>query len=144
MKYLVAETTGRAGLDHRLAVLKALIKEAVILNRKLVIKLTLLPKKHNYGRHSMINFNDYIDLEKTSIFKIDEGEIQRCSFNYIDAKNFNLNNYQAHQILEINEDQMPTNNDYEVIIRKVHNRDFTWQPRFAPFLVQFEPVKYFV
>ena len=141
MKYLVVKIEPR-GLDHTLALLKAAIKEAVILDRTLVITQAYLPGRHNFyfGEKLPINFDDYINLDKTSIYKMDKNGRQECPFHYIKAENFNLKSYADNQIVELQEEELlPTHNTCEVIIRKIESRAFTWRPRFTSYVVRFEP-----
>ena len=139
MKYLVFETK-KLGLDHLLALLKAAIKEAVILDRTLVLSQGGMGTRHNFGQLMPIDFDNYINLDKTSVYKVDKNSMQKCPFNYTKAKDFNLKSYADNQIVKLQEEELlPIHNNYEVIIRRIHSRLFTWQPRFDPYIVRFEP-----
>ena len=139
MKYLVVKIEP-CGLDHILALLKAAIKEAVILDRTLVITDAYMDDWHNFKKDLSIDFDNYINLDKTNVYKIDKNGMQKCPFNYIKADDFNLKSYADNQIIELEEEELlPTHNNYEVIIRNIESRAFTWQPRFAPYIVRFEP-----
>ena len=129
-KYLILQTNGciQHGLDHTLAMLKSAIKEAVSLDRTLVINKFSIASRHNLGYQlKNLEFKRYIDLDKTQIYRVGEnGNVQQITnlFHYIDAENFDLNKYSEKDILFIdrNRDIKPItkeeNNRYHVIIRK--------------------------
>ena len=139
MKYLVVKIKP-CDLDHMLALLKAVIKEAVILDRTLVITQGRMGKQYNFGKDLSVDFDNYINLDKTSVYEIDRNNMQKCPFNYVKADDFNLKSYAANQIVELEEEEpLSTHNNFEVIIRKIETRFFAWQPRFSPYMVRFEP-----
>ena len=123
-KYLIFDTVNcwPAGLDHKLSTLKCAIKEAVYLNRILVLrKFAIWPyQNYIYGHDSKIkitsartasnarisqdiryglkylDFSNYINLKKTKIYQLEqEGGVQqlKTAFRYIDEKDFDINAY---------------------------------------------------
>ena len=178
-KYLIFDTVNcwPAGLDHKLSTLKYAIKEAIYLDRILVLrKFTIWPyqnfvykpdSKIKTGSTLIIsdiyisqdirdglqyrNFEDYINLEKTKIYKRgSNGDIQETekTFRYINEEDFDLSAYTNepelvlktgklaaesiddkpkpvnNQILIMANSQPLTteqNNQYKVVVRRTNN-----------------------
>ena len=130
-----------AGMDHTLSVFKGAIKEAIYLGRTLVINKFSIDSKHNLGYPAEhLEYKRYINLDKTQIYKIkQDGSLQQINdlFHYIDAENFNLNEYSEKDILllPIIKEEMPRrylksvtekeNNRYKVIIRSTTHCRYT-------------------
>ena len=136
-KYLILQTDGcqATGLDHILAILKSAIKEAISLDRTLVINKFSMDSQHNLGYKSEnLEFKRYINLDKTQIYRVGEnGNIQQINslFHYIDTENFDLNKYSEKDILFIDRNIRPIteeeNNRYHVIVRKTTDYDYAYQ-----------------
>ena len=147
LKYLVLQTDGcpKHGLDHSLAVLKGAIKEAIYLGRTLVINKFSMASIHNLGHPAEnLEYKKYINLDKTQVYEAEQnGSLQQISsrFHYINAENFNLNEYSEKNILLMDNDirsiTEEENNQYEVIIRKTS--DFNYVTQFHNILVSFYP-----
>ena len=133
-KYLIFDTVNcwPAGLDHKFATLKNAIKEAVLLDRILVLrKFAIWPfqnlaHKQNFkikgnpmfiGEVYMsenirdgfkyISFEDYINLEKTKIYELaSNGDIEKVEkpLCYIKEEDFDLSTYtdEAELVLKTN------------------------------------------
>ena len=133
-KYLIFDTVNcwPAGLDHKLNTLKCVIEEAIHLDRILVLrKFAICPYQNFiYKTNSKIktvntsmmisdiyisqdirdglqyrNFEDYINLEKTKIYKPENnGDIQEIekTFRYINEENFDLSAYTDEPELVLN------------------------------------------
>ena len=124
-KYLILRIPrSAAGLDHILFVVKGAVKEAIHLNRILVIEKCTMPAKHNLG-HTLENLDieRYINLDKTRIYKIENnGSIRQIDnpLRFVRAKDFDNNEYPEELVLKlsgytpVNETQ---NNQYKIIIR---------------------------
>ena len=146
-KYLVLQTDGcpKHGLDHSLAVFKGAIKEAIYLGRTLVINKFSMASIHNLGHPAEnLEYEKYINLDKTQVYEAEQNSsLQQISsrFHNINAENFNLNEYSERDILLIDNDirsiTEEENNQYEVIIRKTNNFNYTKQ--FNNILVSFYP-----
>ena len=124
-KYLILRMPeGTAGLDHVLAVVKGAIKEAIHLQRVLVIDKYTMVALHNLG-HTLRNLDieRYINLNKTKIYKIENnGSIEQLNnpLRFVRAKDFDDNKYPEELVLRlsnitpVSETQ---NNQYQVIVR---------------------------
>ena len=138
-KYLVLRSSGSPGLDHSLAVLKNAIKEAIYLNRTLVINKFSMSAKHNLEHHAEnLEYKRYINLDKTQAYKTEQ---DGSLFHYIDAENFDLNKYSEKDILLLDRNirliTEEENNRYEVIIRRT--TDASYCKRYYDILVSFYP-----
>ena len=110
-KYLIFDTTNclPAGLDHKLSTLKCAIKEAVRLNRVLVLRkfaiwhyqnlvYSQIPTADikNKPEYKDIKFERYINLAKTGIYELgnngDMREIEK-PLRYINEEDFDLSTY---------------------------------------------------
>ena len=146
-KYLVLRTDSwrKPGLDHSLSVFKSAIAEATYLGRTLVINRFYMHSQHNLGHPAEnLEYKRYINLDKTRIYKTEpNGSLQQINdfFHYIDAENFDLNEYPEKDILLIDEDIRPIteaeNNQYEVIVRKT--ADFAYYKNHPDILVSLYP-----
>ena len=124
-KYLILRIPrSTAGLDHMLAVVKGAIKEAIHLNRILVIEKCTMTAIHNRG-HTLENLDieRYINLDKTRIYKIENnGSIKEIDnpLRFVRARDFDNNEYPEELVLKL-QNLSPVsktqNNQYKVIIR---------------------------
>ncbi len=110
-KYLIFDTTNcfPAGLDHKLSTLKCAIKEAVRLDRVLVLRKFAIWHYQNLVHNQIptadiknkpeykdIKFERYINIEKTEIYELkDNGDIQRIEkpLRYMSEEDFDLSAY---------------------------------------------------
>ena len=135
-KYLILDTVNcwPAGLDHKLDILKNSIKEAILLDRILVLrKFAIWPyqnlaHKQNskdkekpifigevYMSEDMrdgfkyVNFEDYINLAKTNIYQLaSNGDIKKVEkpLRYIKEEDFDLKAYTDEPELILKTDQL--------------------------------------
>ena len=147
-KYLIwrAPDNRSQGLDYILAVMKRVIKEAIHLNRVLVIDKYAMPAFHNLG-HELKNLDieRYINLDKTQIYKIENnGSIEQIhnAFRYVRAENFDHNKCPKELVLElsgctpVSEAQ---NNKYKVIVRATVDYSYNRQVYSDMLIVAFYP-----
>ena len=143
-KYLILRI-GRtyAGLDHILAIFKSAIKEAISLGRTFVIDKYSMHSKHNLGfALENLDIERYLNLDETRIYRIKtNGSIEQINsaFQYIYAKDFDLDKYSEEQILE-SRDQSITEeqtNQYKVIVRDTIHYSYT--DHYPDILVAFHP-----
>ena len=125
MKYLFFSLEQPArDIDHALDRLRDAVREAIHLNRTLVIGTFSIATSDNLDRHrEKMKYDRFIDLSKTQICKIESGNFTQIeeSFNYINEEDFDLKTYSNNEVLII-EDGMPVtveqNNQYKLVIRK--------------------------
>ena len=143
-KYLILRI-GRthAGLDHILAIFKSAIKEAISLGRTFVIDKYSMSDHHNLGSvFENLDIERYLNLDETRIYRIKtNGSIEQINsaFQYIYAKDFDLDKYSEEQILE-SRDQSITEeqtNQYKVIVRDTISYSYT--EHYPDILVAFHP-----
>ena len=110
-KYLIFDTTNcfPAGLDHKLSTLKHAIKEAVRLDRVLVLRKFAIWHYQNLvhsqfptidiknkPEYKGIKFESYINIAKTKIYELkDNGDIRKIKkpLRYISEEDFDLSAY---------------------------------------------------
>ncbi len=109
-KYLIFDTTNclPAGLDHKLSTLKHAIKEAVKLDRVLVLRKFAISHHHNLvhiqfpaaiknkPEYKNIKFERYINIAKTKIYELENnGSIRRTEkpLRYMSERDFDLSTY---------------------------------------------------
>ena len=144
-KYLVYQANRRPGLDHSLSVFKDAIKEAIHLDRTLVINKFSMDPIHNLGHPSEnLEYKRYINLNKTQVYKAEQdGSLRQINslFHFIEAENFNLNEYSEKDILLIDRSIRPVteeeNNQYDVIVRRTTT--FYYNRMLPSILVSFYP-----
>ena len=146
-KYLIFRVPGDSslGLDHLLAELKGTIREAVHLDRTLIIDKYRMGAIHNLGHYlKNLDIRRYINLDKTQIYKVEEGKNIRQisnSLRYITAEDFNINNYPEEQVLLTKGDIEPIteeqNNQYKVIIRETDH--YRYPEFYSDIIVSFYP-----
>ena len=125
MKYLLFSLEQPArDIDHALDRLRDAVREAIHLNRTLVIGTFSLAASGNLGQYrKKMKYDRFINLSKTQICKIESGNITQIeeSFNYINEEDFDLKTYPNNEVLII-ENGMPVtveqNNQYKLIIRR--------------------------
>ena len=126
MKYLLLDIKKPLrNIEHALNILRTAIREAVYLNRTLVVGTFTISADGNLGYIlKNTSFKHYVNLDKTQICRIIDGDITQLgeSFDYINAKNFDLGAYRENEMLSVmNDETVPTelNHQYKVIIRKI-------------------------
>ena len=144
-KYLILRISedGKAGLDHILTIFKSVIKEAIHYGRTIVIEDYVMGKVHNLGFEiKKLHIGRYINLDETRIYRIKaNGSIEQINsaFRYIHAKDFDLGEYPAEQILKLQYQPITEgqNDQYKVIVRDTIKYSYT---EFYPdILVAFRP-----
>ena len=133
MKYLLLNIKHPVNnIDHALNILRAAIRESVYLDRTLVIGTFTISADGNLG-HALENtsYNRYVDLDKTQICKIEDGNITQTvpPFHYINAEDFDLKAYPDDAVLWMESDKAVTeklNNQYKVIIRKIATNKYNY------------------
>ena len=135
-KYLIFDTANcwPAGLDHKLGTLKSAIKEAILLDRILVLRefaiwpyQNLVHKQNSKVKRSpvsigdvyisedmrdgfkYVNFEDYINLAKTEIYELASNrDIKKVEkpLRYIKEEDFDLNTYTDEPELILKTDQL--------------------------------------
>ena len=125
MKYLLFSLEQSArDIDHALDRLRDAVREAIHLNRTLVVGTFSLAASGNLDRHQeKIKYDSFIDLNKTQICKIESGNITQIeeSFNYVNEEYFDLKTYPNNELLIIENGKPITveqNNQYKLVIRK--------------------------
>ena len=195
-KYLILDTANcwPAGLDHKLSTLKSAIQEAVLLDRILVLrKFAIWPFQnlvHNQNfkikgnpmfmsevcisedirdGFKYINFEDYINLAKTEIYKLASNQdIERVEkpLHYIKEADFDLNTYIDEPELILKTDQIAgefpknnpepindqvlimendwpitskQNNQYKVVVRRTNTYKYIHKYNWNTFFPVFHP-----
>ena len=131
MKYLLLNIKHPINnIDHALNILRDAIREAVYLDRTLVIGTLTISADGNLG-HALENtaYNRYVDLDKTQICDIVDGNITQIAppFHYINAEDFDLKAYPDDAVLWMENDKAVTeklNDQYKVIIRKIATDEY--------------------
>ena len=125
MKYLLLEPQQTfRNIDDALNLLRGAVREAIHLNRTLVIGTFAMAASDDLNcPREETKYDRFIDLDKTQICKIENGDIIQIegSFNYVDAEKFNLKTYKDDEILLTENNKLVTkeqNNRYALIIRK--------------------------
>ena len=131
MKYLLLNIKHPINnIDHALNILRDAIREAVYLDRTLVIGTLTIDAAGNLG-HTLENtsYNRYVDLDKTQICNIVDGNITQTAppFHYINAEDFDLKAYPDDAVLWMESNKAVTeklNDQYKVIIRKIATDEY--------------------
>ena len=131
MKYLLLNIKHPINnIDHALNILRDAIREAVYLDRTLVIGTLTIDAGGNLG-HAFENtgYNRYVDLDKTQICDIVDGNITQIAppFHYINAEDFDLKAYPDDAVLWMESNKAVTkklNDQYKVIIRKIATDEY--------------------
>ena len=125
MKYLLFSLQQPArDIDHALDRLRDAVREAIHLNRTLVIGTFSLAASGNLDQHrEKIKYDRFININKTQICKIESGNITQIeeSFNYVNEEDFDLKTYPNDEVLIIENGKpvgIEQNNQYKLIIRK--------------------------
>ena len=142
MKYLLLNIKHPVNnIDHALNILRAAIRESVYLDRTLVIRTFTISADGNLG-HALENtsYNRYVDLDKTQICKIEDGNITQTvpPFHYINAEDFDLKAYPDDAVLWMESNKAVTeklNHQYKVIIRKTATDGYNYN--YSDILVRF-------
>ena len=127
MKYLFLSTTGWSArnIDQALNVLRGAIREAIHLNRTLVLGTFNIDATGNFGQAlENLNYEQFIDLNKTQICRITRSDITELkeSFSYVNEKDFDLKIYSDSEVLFAEGGQAITveqNQLYKVVVRKI-------------------------
>ena len=128
MKYILLSTEyPTQNINHALSILSSAVKEAVNLDRTLIVGTFGIDADGNLGYAlENLSYEQFIDLNKTQICKINNSDMIDLteSFCHINARDFDLNTYPGDEILSIDGNQAITaeqNQSYKVIIRKADN-----------------------
>ena len=131
-KYLILRIRSTiVGLDHVLAMFKSAIKEAIHLERTLVIDKYTMGTRHNLGYEiKNLDIERYINITQTQIYRIKANRSIKqinSTFRYVYAENFDLSKYSAEQVLQLEHQPITEeqDNQYKVIIRKTDNYIYT-------------------
>ncbi len=125
MRYLLLDIKKPLrNIEHALGILSNAVREAVYLNRTLVVGTFTIGAGGNFGNKlKNTGFDRYVDLDKTQICKIIDGDITQLNepFHYINAEDFDLKAYSDNEVLSVKNKLISTdlNHQYEVIARKI-------------------------
>ena len=102
MKYLLLDIKKPArNIEHALNILRAAIREAMYLNRTLIVGTFTISADGNLG-YTLKNtsFKHYVNLDKIQICRLKDGDITQLDklFHYINAENFNLGAYRENSL----------------------------------------------
>ena len=142
MRYLLLDIKKPVrNIEHALNILRDAIREAVCLNRTLVVGTFTISADGNLGyKLKNTSFEHYVDLGKAQICRIIDGDITQLDapFNYINAQNFDLEAYRKNVVLSVkNDETVPAKLDhqYEVIVRQITTDKY--DPGYSDILVHF-------
>ena len=142
MKYLLLSIIDPVkDINDALNILRYAIKEAVYLDRTLVIGSFAIDASGNLGhRLENMNYRLFVDLAKTQICRIEDGDIVNIkeSFRYQEMTDFDVQAYSDKELLLIESDKAITaeqHNRHQVIIRQITAAG--WVDNYAAILVQF-------
>jgi hypothetical protein len=136
--YLKYEANGPyVGILHWLSNLKAIIMEAIYLNRIPIITPPLLHPQHNLGIKLNSPWSKYLNLSQTEVYfrNNEEFELMQKPFMFIldeDFKNLNFGEDQVYKIGHEHEITDAENNNYELIVRSVDGVKMGWWLRAVP------------
>ena len=144
MKYILLSTQHPVqNIDHALSILSGAIREAIHLDRTLVVETFDIDADSNLGYTlKNLSYEQFIDLDKTQICGITDSDITELkeSFRYINAQDFDLNTYPNNEILSIEDNKAITaeqNQSYKVVIRKTADSEYA--NNHPNILVRFSP-----
>ncbi len=139
MKYLLLDIKKPLrNIEHALDILSDAVREAVYLNRTLVVGTFTIGAGGNFGRTlKNTGFDRYVDLNKTRICRIIDGDIEQLNepFHYINAEDFDLKAYSDNEVLSVKNKSISAepSHQYEVIVRKITGDKYSH--RYADILV---------
>ena len=131
MKYIFLSTEHPTqNIDHALNILRGAIREAIHLDRTLVVGTFSIDADGNLG-HALqnLNYGQFIDLDKTQICGISDSDITdlKESFHHTYIEDFDLKAYPNNEILSIEDNEAITaeqNQSYKVVIRKTTQDEY--------------------
>ena len=135
MKYLSLDIKKPVrNIEHALNILRAAIREAVYLNRTLIVGTFTISAAGNLGcKLKSISFSRYVNLDKVQVCRITGGDIIQLDepFNYIDVENFDLRAYHENEVLLVKNDKTVStelSHQYKVVAREIttdkHNHSY--------------------
>ena len=130
--YLIYEgKIPNVGLHHCFVNLRAIVTEAVYLNRIPVIRPLRMSPKHNFGVKLTSQWSKYWDLYQTKVYFRNNGEFELMQkpFLFILEEDFKHLKFREDQVYKINHEQKITkveNNKYDLIVRSVSGIKFEW------------------
>jgi len=144
VKYLLLSITNSVkDIEHALNILRPAIREAVYLDRTLILDSFTIEAAGNLG-HTLENacYSQFVDLSKTFICRIENGDILAIEepFRYIEATDFDLKGYPNKEVLMIESDQTISaeqNDRYQVIVRQITFQGYV--DNYPDILVRFTP-----
>ena len=142
MKYLLLDIKKPVrDIEHALNILRAAIREAVYLDRTLVVGTFTISADGNLGSAlKNTRFNHYANLDNIEICRIIDGNITQLDapFDYINAESFDLGVYRENEVLSVKNDEIVStqlNQQYKVIVRKITTDKYS--PSYTDILVHF-------